>query len=796
MAQPTPTSPKRLDFLSAFLLLMAQITAAFQLLATGWADDLYIAINLAFFGVILGLILGFSTFSLPLVLLLATLYGAVAIPWQLGLPFESGMPWSDRFANLTELLTADISQLVKNEDVASPILFLTLMAILAWWLSVHAGYNLVRYQRPWPSILPTGIAMMVIFSFGYLVLSSWYLATYIFLSLLLVARMTFVNRNARWERLRLKLPLMFNLDILRAALSIVLVLVLFSWNIPAIAATAPAAIRAWNEVTGPLAGIRERIEKAFAPLQTSVLVVHGYYDNTLSLGRGQSRSGEVVMTIEAPQPPSPAVRYYWRARNYDFYNAGSWYSTIPAETEEFPNDFDTTQSQYAGRWETTVKVITNKEISTLYTPIQPIWVSLPVRSVWFEESEGIIDIVALHAETQLEEGDSYTARAYLSNFTVTDLRAAGTDYPPAISEYYLQLPASITPRTLELAETITAGLETPYDKAVAVTEYLRKNINYSATVPRLPRDQDPVDWFLFDLQEGFCNYYASAEVVLLRAAGVPARWSVGYAQGQPTSSEEDSLVTYTVRYENSHSWPEVYFPEFGWVEFEPTVSQDPIVRPIGGDLSNSVGALPLAAGENGSNTGDELTDDETLLEAQQDRLRTAARDTSPGFGGLPVPWEFLLILGGIGLLLWGWRAFRKRGGSPLPVLIETGMIRLDVAPPRVLSSWSRLASLSPIERAYQEINRILSGLNAKPKITDTPSERISTLVRLIPQVREPAQTLLREYQHSIFGPTPGNKNLVQRALWDIRKLGYKAVSITFFENTKKRLTPRRFQRRV
>ncbi len=115
--------PRRLDILSAILLLIAQITAAFQLLATGWADDLYIAINLALFGVILGLVLGLSTFTLPLVVLLAVIYGAVTIPWQLGLPFENAMPWLERLAHLADLLIADISQLIKNEDVANPVLF-------------------------------------------------------------------------------------------------------------------------------------------------------------------------------------------------------------------------------------------------------------------------------------------------------------------------------------------------------------------------------------------------------------------------------------------------------------------------------------------------------------------------------------------------------------------------------------------------------------------------------------------------------------------------------------------------
>ncbi len=672
------------------------------------------------------------------------------------------------------------------------------MAILVWSLSVHAGYNLARHQRPWPSILPTGVAMMVIFTFGYLVsLSSWYLALYIFFSLLLVVRTTFVSRHTRWQRERLHLPTMLNLDISRAALLIVFVLVIFAWNIPVIAATAPAAIRAWNDVTGPLAGVRERLEKAFAPLQTSVLVVHGYYDNSLPLGRGQSRSSEIVMKIEAPQPPSPAVRYYWRARHYDYYDDGLWYSTLPVSTDNLPEAFDATQSQYAGRWETTVKVTTQKKISTLYTPIQPAWVSRPVRPLWFEEAPGIFDIIALHAQTQLEEGDSYTARAYLSNLTAADLRAAGTDYPLAVVNHYLQLPATITPRTLELAETITAGLETPYDKAIAVTEYLRKNIHYTATVPRPPRDQDPVDWLLFDLQEGFCNYYATAEVVLLRAVGVPARWAVGYAQGQPSAEGDAALSTYSIRYENSHSWPEVYFPEYGWIEFEPTANQDPLIRPVGGDLSNNAGTLPLTApGEAGADDLDGLTEEDTLLEAQLDRLREDSGDSASGFEGLPLPWEFLLTFGGLGLLFWGWRTFRKRGGAPLPVILESGINRLEIAPPAYLRSWSRLAILSPVERGYQEINRILSGLNAKPDLADTPEDRISSLVRLIPAIEPPAQALLQEYQGSYFGPRPGRTYIVRSALRAIRKQAYKAIALTFLEKIKNKLTPKRLRPRA
>jgi len=77
------------------------------------------------------------------------------------------------------------------------------------------------------------------------------------------------------------------------------------------------------------------------------------------------------------------------------------------------------------------------------------------------------------------------------------------------------------------------------------------------------------------LKQGFCNYYATAEVILLRSVGIPARLAVGYAQGDNV----DDPLLYTVRQRDAHAWPEVYFPGVGWVEFEPTASQPTLVRP-------------------------------------------------------------------------------------------------------------------------------------------------------------------------------------------------------------------------
>src|SRR4030042_5971153 len=129
-------------------------------------------------------------------------------------------------------------------------------------------------------------------------------------------------------------------------------------------------------------------------------------------------------------------------------------------------------------------------------------------------------------------GDQYTVRSAIDAMTVSDLQEADGTYPQWVLDEYLQLPSNITPRTKELAEEIASGLTSPYEIAMAITEYLRNNIEYNLSISQPPSNQERIDWFLFDYKEGFCNYYASAEVILLRSLGIPARIAVGFAQGE------------------------------------------------------------------------------------------------------------------------------------------------------------------------------------------------------------------------------------------------------------------------
>ncbi|MFC0014498.1 MULTISPECIES: DUF3488 and DUF4129 domain-containing transglutaminase family protein [Allobacillus] len=146
-----------------------------------------------------------------------------------------------------------------------------------------------------------------------------------------------------------------------------------------------------------------------------------------------------------------------------------------------------------------------------------------------------------------------------------------------VPEPYLQLPETLPDRVYELTEEIIAGKENRYDQVKAVEQYFSRNgyVYETKDVPVPDDDQDFVDQFLFETQRGYCDHYSTSMVAMLRSAGIPARWVKGFTGGEMTQqtdlANDKDLTTYEVQNNNAHSWVEVFFPDVGWVPFEPTV---------------------------------------------------------------------------------------------------------------------------------------------------------------------------------------------------------------------------------
>jgi len=146
-----------------------------------------------------------------------------------------------------------------------------------------------------------------------------------------------------------------------------------------------------------------------------------------------------------------------------------------------------------------------------------VWVSHPSELVALQTPDGKLDPVEFLSEPPVMLGEKYIVHANVSEPTIVQLRNAGDTYPDWVTAENLQLPDNLSPKILALAQRISAQAKTPYDKADAITQYLRSNITYSSTVENPPPGQDSLNWFLFDSKKGFCNYYASAEVVYYAA---------------------------------------------------------------------------------------------------------------------------------------------------------------------------------------------------------------------------------------------------------------------------------------
>jgi transglutaminase-like putative cysteine protease len=159
----------------------------------------------------------------------------------------------------------------------------------------------------------------------------------------------------------------------------------------------------------------------------------------------------------------------------------------------------------------------------------------------------------------------YEGQALVPEVPPEELRKASGPYPPRVLENYLQLPGTLDPRIPRLARDITQRPTTPFDKAADIELYLRTRFGYTLTQPD-PPPADPLAHFLFKRKAGHCEYFATAMTVMVRSLGIPARYINGFLLGE----YNDVADSYIVRGSDAHSWVEVYFPQYGWIPFDPT----------------------------------------------------------------------------------------------------------------------------------------------------------------------------------------------------------------------------------
>ncbi len=281
-----------------------------------------------------------------------------------------------------------------------------------------------------------------------------------------------------------------------------------------------------------------------------------YTDGFLDLRVRGTLSSDPVLEVPADSPQ------LWRSTVLDVYDGSGWQSSRPG-------------GRSLGTGPDYQVPLADEDVVPEGTTLRTDTVVLRTGANGAVVAPG--EVTAVHSDVghliQLGTGlVLFDTAGALSTYTVTSvpevldpatLRAAdGVDLR---DRRWTQLPTNVPLRVRQLAAQVAAQARTRYDAVDAVERYLRSNETYRLDAPVPPAGEDPVDDFLFDSHQGFCEQFASAEVVLLRARGIPARLVTGFAYGQPAPNGRRLMLA-----SDAHAWVEVWYPGLGWASSDPT----------------------------------------------------------------------------------------------------------------------------------------------------------------------------------------------------------------------------------
>jgi protein-glutamine gamma-glutamyltransferase len=317
-----------------------------------------------------------------------------------------------------------------------------------------------------------------------------------------------------------------------------------------------------------------RLGLGFISLNTSSSPITGFSD-TVTLGDvGKIKQNPaVVMRVEYTQDGKnykPESQILWRGVVLDHYNGKTWTSTLASE-------FETRNRPGAGL--NLFRVSDPKEVVQ-----QNIYMgSFNVPYLFTHGVPLHIDGNFVHVEMDknfvFKTRDShsgprkYTLTSEISDPNISYSLAMPHSEPLLFPSRFLQLP-EISTKILDLADRLTQGVQSDQGRAQNILNHF-SDFRYTLEMETDP-NKTALEHFLFQRKEGHCEYFASAMVILLRSAGVPARLVNGFV-GVEWNDMGNYLI---IRQQHAHSWVEAYIPGKGWTVYDPTPSDPALIAPL------------------------------------------------------------------------------------------------------------------------------------------------------------------------------------------------------------------------
>lgn len=561
------------------LLVIALVTTLTQSIAdTGWVDfDLKLQ-STGLLAILVTILLAKQTLPVWRAWLLIVAYGLVIVPLRLGGWWPSIATWWDgldaaqqfarpQFADFTNRLVIWGQRIWMGESSREVLPFALAVALLVWLCVAYLTWATFRNNQPLPALtlLGSGLAVNSYFSHQS---DPTPLALYLFMAFALVALVRWWTLEQFWDRHQIDYSDELRNEFALIVGILVAVVPILSFWMPSLAL---AQIGGRFAESAVVTQAEDWLERAFGGVN------HVTGEGLGVAGRGSGRGGAGVLPRayllgDAPELYETVVmtatvqfldnqlprNTHWRALSYDTYSGLGWRRseagerTIPANERLDLTVADATIAvQQQVHWLADARRIR-------YSLGLPLSFEEPVTTFWAGDG----NLTHVRGEEAL-----YQVQSRVSIASAEQLNTATLDtIPPLIIATYTELPDTVPDRVHQLAAEITAGAATPYAKAQAIEAFVRQ-YDYSLDVSAPPQDQDVADFFLFEQQAGYCDYFSTAMTVLARSVGLPARMAVGF-----NAQSADHNGVQTIYEINGHSWTEIYFQGYGWIEFEPTAT--------------------------------------------------------------------------------------------------------------------------------------------------------------------------------------------------------------------------------
>lgn len=776
------------DLTSLLLVWAMMVVTALALDAAHWTDGLRALVPVGVLATGFGFLLAKSHYSELLALILSATYSLAGVLIVNAYALVDQGPLWARTDVLLNQVAVWLDQAIAGQRPANDnVVFVLFLSVLFWFLGHNAAWHVFRVARVWRVVLPAGLVLVTnqFYYQGDAPLDR-YLAIFVLLALLLLIQSHLKLREYEWFSQQVSFPAVVRRAFLWTGGALALLLVVLAWHAPT-ARDDRDLSRVRELLSGnTLMQVADLWNRLFSSLEGQGIATADYYGGAeLQLSGAIQLGDQPVMIVEVEGPAG--ARYYWRSTVYDAFDFAAWrwqhIRTVRAFTDEAGLQFNTGPTLPGARAVALQRfTMLIRSTDLIHAAPQPSEMGLPVEAELdcvedfgrtCVNTRGPTDVAIIRARTPLRTGSSYSVTSLVSVAPASALRTAGQDYPGWVLRLYLQGAGEVSPRVRELAAQIIrqAGAVTPYDQARAIEFWLRTNIQYNESIPAPPRGRDPIEWFLFEQRQGYCNYYATAMVLMLRSQGIPARLAAGFAQG----TWDPQRQAYLVRERDAHTWVEVYFPGYGWVEFEPTADEAPINRqddaapqallptitpvptptPVATVTATPLPPMP-EAGAAATPTG--VSSGPVLPSSPTPTVTPAPSATAPPppdvtrVGGQDESDVLRVILLTLALL-----------ALTLAVLILLGLFVIWYV------EYRGLGGLSAVQRAYARLAIYGRWLGLRFDPADTPDERRRYLVGQMPEIEQPVNTITYTYvtERYALPPEPEERvlasQLAQRA---------------------------------